>query len=82
MELESRFRHIKTSNSTFYLEKTIRYVDLENLNKYTVKQLIDILGQKIGGSPRKEHYIHHILRLRKNEIILENREYRLNTLLK
>lgn len=62
---------------TFVCE--LRFIDINNLSKYTVKQLIDIFGGKIGNA-KKADYIKHILLKCKDKIVADNREYKLNSL--
>jgi hypothetical protein len=83
MELKQKYTTVYTNDEnseirTFYMKRNLRYIDLSQLEKYTVKQLISIFGQKIGGPARKRHYIDYITKRMTQEITQENREYTLN----
>jgi hypothetical protein len=60
--------------------ENLRFIDLNNLNKYTVSELISIFGGKIGNA-RKKDYINAILSRRKDKIMSDNREIKLKSLL-
>lgn len=85
MELKEKYLTVYTGEvlfgdqRVFRLEKQNRFIDINNLDKYTVKQLISIFGSKIGNA-NKHHYISAIIKKRSAEILKENREYRLNQL--
>lgn len=80
MKLESSINFIKTSENGFVMEKNYRYIDLENLNKYTVKQLKEIAYSfnYFLHRGRKIDYINGILKnkdliLKENKIALRNK---------
>lgn len=57
------------------------FIDLDNLDKYTIKQLISINnGRKIGNAKKKD-YLSYIRKNLSNSIIENNREYKLNKIL-
>lgn len=85
-KLEPSVNFIKVqSNSTIYgqfiIQENLRYIDLDNLNKYSVKDLISIYGM-IGGKPKKQDYINAILKSDKliAKIKSDNRQIKLDQL--
>lgn len=88
MELKEKYDYITTGTSfigdtkisSFIMVENERYIDLNNLHKYTIKQLKSIYGGRIGGSPKKQDYINLILRNQSNEITQMNRNIKLKEL--
>jgi hypothetical protein len=87
MELDSKFSQVTTGSvdingfkyNTFKLVENERYIDLNNLQNYTIKQLISIYGYPIRGA-KKADYINFILKNKSNEIKSENRSVILKNL--
>lgn len=46
---------------TFYMQEREQFIDINNLQRYTIKELIIISGRKITGA-KKIDYINFILR--------------------
>jgi hypothetical protein len=91
MKLDNSINFISTGKNsigmnTFVMEKNIRYIDLDNINKYTKKQIFSILtsvGIFTNPNYKKDTLI---LFLMKNEVALnkikaENRQYQINSIL-
>lgn len=90
MILQEKFTKITTSThaigdlnySYFRLEENLRFIDLANLDKYTIKQLKSICRQGLIRGGKKADYIRVI---EKDEALIakiktDNREYRLKEL--
>jgi hypothetical protein len=86
MELADSINFIKTGKETFIMEKNLRYIDLENINKYTKKQIFSILtsvGIFTNPSYKKSILIGFLMRNEKalNKIKADNRAIKLAELL-
>ncbi len=76
----------KTGMSTFVMEKNLRFVDLDNIEKYTKKQIFSILSSvNIHTLPsyKKSILIGMLMRNEKaiNKIKADNRELKLREIL-
>jgi len=88
MELVEKYTKVitKTSQteigkvSQFILVENQRFIDINNLDKYTIKQLKSIAETMIRGA-KKQHYIDYIIKHKSAKIIEVNREIKLNQLL-
>ena len=90
MKLESSINFISTGRDrngygTFITEKNLRFIDLDNINKYTKKQIFSILiSCSIFTNPsyKKDTLISFLMKDEKalNKIKADNREWKLNQL--
>ena len=85
--LEPSINFIKTSKDSFYMEKNIRFIDLDNISKYSKKGVFSILisaGISTNPNYTKKVMIDMLFRSEKalNKIKSDNREYLLNKLIK
>jgi hypothetical protein len=72
--------------NSFVMEKNLRYIDLQNINKYNKKQLMSILtsvGIFTNPSYKKDVLISFLMRNEEaiNKIKEDNREWKLNQLI-
>jgi hypothetical protein len=79
-QLEPSIKFIPVGNNEMYVVSQLREIDINDLEGYTVRQLISIFGQKMTGA-RKKDYIKAILSSKKSQIVSDNREIKLNKLL-
>jgi hypothetical protein len=90
MKLESSINYISLGRNslgmgTFIIEKNLRYIDLDNIDKYTKKQIFSILTSvSIWTKPsyKKDILISFLMKDEKalNKIKADNRQWKLNQL--
>ena len=75
-------REVGSTYGTFHIQKNLRFVDVNNLESYTIPQLKSICmehGIHLHRG-RKKDYIDLINRKALKDILANNREYNLNKL--
>jgi hypothetical protein len=90
MKLDHSINFISTGKnsfgmSSFVMEDNLRFIDLDNINKYTKKQIFSILtsvGIFTNSSYKKDTLISFLMKDEKalNKIKADNREWKLNQL--
>jgi len=91
MKLDHSINFVSTGKNsigmrTFVMEDNLRYIDLDNINKYTKKQIFSILTSvSIWTKPsyKKDILISFLMKNEKalNKIKSDNREWQLNQIL-
>jgi hypothetical protein len=86
MKLEHSINFVSVDKNEFVMEDNLRYIDLNNINKYTKKQIFSILTSvSIFTRPsyKKDILISFLMKNEKalNKIKANNRQYQLQQLI-